>query len=123
MPVAVAWQGRSAMRSSTTSCRGSWVSNAFCPRSAGPGRMLLLSRRVFRAGFRFSISPAAGRLTPLKCFELVFHEEDAGSDYNAPGASGDIGDGRARLRPSRHWHSARTEARPPGMSQNPPPVV
>jgi hypothetical protein len=25
--------------------------------------------------------------------------------------------GRARLRPSRQWHSARTEARPPGITQ------
>jgi hypothetical protein len=36
------------------------------------------------------------------------------------GVGRDVVDGRARLRPSRHWHSARTEARPPGMSQGDP---
>jgi hypothetical protein len=38
----------------------------------------------------------------------------------ARGVSRDVVGGRARLRPSRHWHTARTEARPPGMSQGDP---
>ena len=39
------------------------------------------------------------------------------SVYTSRGVSRDIANGRARLRASRHWHSARTEARPPWMSQ------
>jgi hypothetical protein len=31
------------------------------------------------------------------------------------GMTRDLAEGRARLRPSRHWHSARTEPRPPGI--------
>ena len=37
--------------------------------------------------------------------------------------SRDVESARARLRPSRHRHSARTEARPPGMSQRSPREV
>ena len=35
--------------------------------------------------------------------------------YTSRGVSRDIDNGRARLCPSRHRHSARTEARPPKM--------
>jgi hypothetical protein len=45
------------------------------------------------------------------------------SRYTSRGVSRAIDEGRARLRPSRHRHSARMEARPPGMSQSDPREV
>ena len=59
--------------------------------------------------------PVGGRGThaELACVETAIGVRD----YTSRGVIRDVLVGRARLRPSRHWHSARTEARPPRMPQ------
>jgi hypothetical protein len=44
-------------------------------------------------------------------------------NYTFRGVNCVIEKGRAKLHPSRHRHSARTEARPPGLSQRYPHEV